>query len=94
MNIDAAKTELMELLAKTEKKSLLLKIKIFFEEELDGWYDEMSDEEREELKTGITQAENEELIDHAQVMKIFDKWHWTWFGRRKQKKALKELFDI
>lgn len=75
MNIDAAKTELMELLAKTEKKSLLLKIKIFFEEELDGWYDEMSDEEREELKTGITQAENEELIDHAQVMKIFDKWH-------------------
>lgn len=75
MNIDAAKTELMELLAKTEKKSLLLKIKKIFEEELDGWYDEMSDEEREELKTGITQAENEELIDHAQVMKIFDKWH-------------------
>lgn len=75
MNIDATKTELMELLAKTEKKSLLLKIKKIFEEESGGWYDEMTDEEREELKIGITQAENGELIDHAHVMGIFDKWH-------------------
>lgn len=75
MNIEATKLELMQLLLQTQKESLLVKIKAILEEEQEDWWSEMSKEEQEEINTGLSQADKDELIANEKVMKRFDKWH-------------------
>jgi len=75
MDIEYTKTELMELLKKTQKKSVLNKIKQVFEEDSEDWYEKMSTDELQELKIGLQQVKKKDLKAHDQVMKNFDKWH-------------------
>lgn len=63
----------MHLLLQTQKESILIKLKSVFEEEVD-WWSEMSENEQEEIKTGLTQAANEEYIANETAMKRFDQW--------------------
>lgn len=74
MNIEATKLELMHLLLQTQKETLLAKVKKVFEEEQVDWWDEMSEEEREEIETGLAQADSAQLASNDKVMKSFDKW--------------------
>ena len=46
-----------------------------FEEEQADWWNEMSETEQEEIKTGLAQADSEEYEAYDNVMKRFDKWH-------------------
>ncbi|MDZ4148743.1 MAG: hypothetical protein U1C58_10695 [Flavobacteriaceae bacterium] len=75
MNIEATKLELMHLLLLTQKESLLAKLKTVFEEEQTDWWGEISKEERQEIETGLTQADKGDYIANETVMKRFDKWH-------------------
>jgi predicted transcriptional regulator len=75
MNIETTKLELMHLLLQTQKESILKKLKSVFEEEQVDWWSEMSKIEQEEIKTGLTQADNGEFKANEVVMKRFDKWH-------------------
>ena len=74
MNIETTKLELMHLLLQTQEESLLAKIKKVFDEERTDWWDEMSEEEHQEIQTGIEQAEKGQITKHEEVMKRFDKW--------------------
>lgn len=74
MNIEATKLELMHLLLQTQKETLLAKVKKVFEDEQVDWWDEMDEEERKEVETGLAQADKGELTSHGKVMKRFDKW--------------------
>lgn len=74
MNIEATKLELMHLLLQTQKETLLAKVKKVFEEEQVDWWDDMDEEEKQEVETGLFQADNGELTSHGKVMKRFDKW--------------------
>lgn len=74
MNIEATKLELMHLLLQTQKETLLAKVKKVFEDEQSDWWDEMDEEERKEVETGLAQADKGELTSHGKVMKRFDKW--------------------
>jgi len=75
MNIETTKLELMHLLLQTQKESILKKLKSVFEEEQVDWWNEMSKNEQEEIKTGLAQADKEEYKANETVMKRFDKWH-------------------
>lgn len=75
MNIEATKLELMHLLLQTQKESLLAKLKSVFEEEQVDWWNEMSEDEQEEIKKGISLADNEKYVANNTVMQSFDKWH-------------------
>lgn len=75
MNIEATKLELMHLLLQTQKESLLKKLKSVFEEEQVDWWIEMSEQEQEEIKMGLNQADKGEYSANETVMKRFDKWH-------------------
>lgn len=75
MNVETTKLELMHLLLQTQKESLLAKLKKVFEEEQVDWWNEMSKEEQQEVKTGIAQADKENYVDNETVMKRFNKWH-------------------
>ncbi|MDN6311117.1 MAG: hypothetical protein ACTH3E_09860 [Psychroflexus halocasei] len=74
MDIEATKLELIHLLLQTEKESILKKLKSVFEEEKGDWWDEMSEKEKEEIKTGLSQADDEDYKASELVMKRFDKW--------------------
>jgi len=75
MNIETTKLELIQLLLQTQKESLLSKIKRIFDEEHSDWWDNLSNEEQQDIKTGLKQADNKEVIDNSSVLKRFDKWH-------------------
>ncbi len=73
LNIEATKLELMNLLLQTNNESVLTKLKVVFEEEAVDWWNDMSTNEREEIKTGLKQADNGNFISNEMVMKQFDK---------------------
>jgi len=74
MNIEATKLELMHLLLQTQKETLLAKVKKVFEDEQVDWWDDLDEEEKKEIETGIAEADNGQLTSHDKVMKRFDKW--------------------
>jgi len=75
MSIETTKLELMHLLLQTQKESLLAKLKKVFDEEQTDWWNEMTIEEQEEVKTGISEADKNEFIANETVIKRFGKWH-------------------
>ncbi len=75
MSIETTKLELMHLLLQTQKESLLAKLKKVFDEEQTDWWNEMTIEEQEEVKTGISEADKNEYIANETVIKRFGKWH-------------------
>lgn len=44
---------------------------------MEDWFENLSTEEKEEIETGLKQAENNEFIDHEEVMEIFKKYKKT-----------------
>lgn len=74
MDIEATKLELMHLLLQTQKEGLLAKVKKVFEDEGTDWWDDMDEEEKKEVETGLAEADKGELTSHDKVMKRFDKW--------------------
>ncbi len=60
MSIETTKLELMRLLLQTHKESVLKKLRSVFEEEQVDWWNEMSKNEQEEIKTGLSQADKSE----------------------------------
>jgi len=39
------------------------------------WWDELSNDEKNEIKLGLSQAKNNNFIDNEDVMNQFNKWH-------------------
>jgi hypothetical protein len=74
MNIEVTKLELIHLLLQTQKESLLVKIKKVFDEEQTDWWGDMDPEEKQEVETGISEADEGMLTLHKKMMKRFDKW--------------------
>lgn len=74
MDIEATKLDLMRLLLQTQKESLLAKVKKVLDEEQTDWWDDMDPEEKQEVETGLSEADEGMLTPHKKVMKLFDKW--------------------
>ena len=45
-----------------------------YQSEEEDWWFTLSKEEQEEIKEGLQQYENGEVVSHEEAMKIFDKW--------------------
>lgn len=73
MDIEATKLELIRLLLQTRKESILKKLLAVYEEEKVDWWNDLTEDEIEEIKTGLAQADRGEYTDHEKVMKRFDK---------------------
>ena len=75
MDIEATKLELIHRLLQTQQETLLAKLKKVFDEERGDWWKEMGEEERQEIQTGLEQADKGYANPHKKVMQRFDKWH-------------------
>nr|NQU88882.1 hypothetical protein [Bacteroidota bacterium] len=69
MNVHAKKLELVQLILNTNEPLILKKIEEVFSRKRQDWWDEISDDEKAAIKKGLAEAENGELIPHADVMK-------------------------
>ncbi|SDF12751.1 hypothetical protein [Epilithonimonas hungarica] len=75
MNIETTKLELMKLLLNTQKESVLEKIKdIFQKESSQDWWEEMNEEEHQDIELGLKETENGQVKSHQDVMKLFNEW--------------------
>jgi predicted transcriptional regulator len=70
MNIQSKKLELVQLILNTERPAILEKIEdILKKGKSSDWWDEIGADERKAIEKGISEADNEKLIPHEQVMK-------------------------
>ena len=77
MNLQSKKLELVQLIIKTEKPSILAKVEaILKKEKASDWWDEISPEEKRTIEKGLAEADKGELIPHEDVMKeVRAKYH-------------------
>lgn len=74
MDIQSEKLRLIQWLAGLNDAKVLSEfIQLKKAKELD-WWDDISLEEREEIETGILQAESGEVSTHSEVMEKYKKW--------------------
>lgn len=74
MDIQSEKIQLIEWLASLNKPSVIKKL-IAFKEKQTDWWDEISDEEKTEIKKGLKQADHGQVVPHRQVMDKYKRWH-------------------
>jgi len=70
MNLQAKKLELVQLILNTEKPNVLAKVEAVLKKEKGAdWWDEISEGERKAIEESLAEADNGQLIPHAEVMK-------------------------
>ena len=74
MNLATRKYNFIQELT-TIDESLLEKLEIILKTSRKDWFTDLNAEEKQEIETGLKQAENNEFISHETVMNKFDKWH-------------------
>jgi hypothetical protein len=70
MNIQAEKLEILKLILETDNPGIISSIKAIFkkESEIDFW-DELSNEEKEDILEGIKHADNGDVIKYNEFIK-------------------------
>jgi predicted transcriptional regulator len=77
MDVIELRTDLHNMIDKISDDKILNAIKTLLSEKTSeevDWWDKISDEERDEIKQGLTEAENGDVITHDEVMKKYKKW--------------------
>ena len=74
MDLQAEKIRLIEWLAGVNDTEILTEFITLKEEKEKDWWDEISDEERAEIRHGMDQADEAELLTHEEVMSKYKEW--------------------
>ena len=74
MNIQNTKIELIQWLTTLEDKSLIQKIMDLRKSESKDWWNEISEEEKNSIELGVSDAEKGNLRPLSEVKKIYEKW--------------------
>lgn len=72
MNIQAEKLKIMKQVLETDNPRILSSIQKIFERELeDDFWNYLSQSQKEEIKTGLREIENGEIVDYEDFMKKY-----------------------
>lgn len=74
MDIALEKIRLIEWLAGLEDVRILKELIALKENSGQDWWENLSNEEREEIEIGMNQADGSDLIKHKDVMSKYQKW--------------------
>jgi hypothetical protein len=70
MNIQAEKLEIMKMILETENPGILKSIKKIFKKETHSdFWESLSENQKNEIKEGINEADNGEVMDYEVFMK-------------------------
>ncbi|WP_428067629.1 hypothetical protein [Chryseobacterium gambrini] len=68
------KLELIQWLSTLEDASVIKKLIQFRKEETKDWWSLISEEAKESIEKGISEADNNELKSHSEARKLYGKW--------------------
>jgi len=77
MDVIALRSDLHNMIDKITDSNILNAVKTLLSEKAatqTDWWDEISDEERAEIKEGLAETEKGEVISHEEVMAKYKKW--------------------
>lgn len=74
INIDTKKLALIQWLTSLNDVSMIDKIMELKQEEKKDWWNEISDEEKESIEKGLSDAESGKLTPHSEIIKKYEKW--------------------
>ena len=75
MNVEAKKLELVQMILKTDKPSVLEKISKILTKDSDvDFWDELPTRVKDSINRGIEQAQEQNTTPHSDVMKKHKKW--------------------
>jgi hypothetical protein len=74
MNIQAEKLSLLQTIMETNDAGLIMDVKSFLTSRKQDWFDELSDDQKNDVLTGLAEADRGETISHDEVVKLFSKW--------------------
>ena len=71
MDIQLEKEALIKKLLETNDESIIVAVKKIFKSEKKDWWDELSQEQKEEIEIGIAQADAGEVLDFDTFIKPY-----------------------
>ena len=74
INIETKKLALIQWLTSLNDVSMIDKIMELKQEEKKDWWNETSDEEKESIEKGLSDAESGKLTPHSEIIKKYEKW--------------------
>jgi len=74
MDIQAEKLKLIHWLTDVTEPAIIKRFIALKNDQAVDWWDQISEEEREEIKEGIAEADRGEVLSHNEVMSKYDKW--------------------
>ena len=74
MDIQAEKLNLIKWLTDVKEPSVIEQFIALKNDQQQDWWDEISDDEKAEIKEGLAQADRGEVFSHEEVMAKYQKW--------------------
>jgi predicted transcriptional regulator len=74
MDLQAEKLNLLQTIMNTKDESLIMDIKAFLSGRKADWYEELNEEQQNDILEGLAEADRGETVSHAEVVKLFGKW--------------------
>ena len=74
MNLQAEKLNILQTIINTHDESLILDVKALIGDRKTDWFDELNEDQQEDVLEGLAEADRGETVSHAEVVKIFGKW--------------------
>ena len=68
MDIQLEKLELIKLLADTENPAILKSIRKIFKKEKKDWWDDLTDQQKEELELSMEEFERGEVVSYESIL--------------------------
>lgn len=74
MDIQAEKLNLIKWLTDVNEPSIISQFVALRQKLQADWWDNISEDEKDEIIEGITQADNGDVLSHEEVMAKYEKW--------------------
>ena len=74
MDLQAEKLNILQTIVNTDDEGLIRDVKAFLSGRKTDWFDELGEEQQQDVLEGLAEADNGETVPHAEVVKLFGKW--------------------
>jgi predicted transcriptional regulator len=74
MDLQAEKLNILQTIMSTTDEGLIMDVKAFLSDRKKDWFDELSEEQQQDVVEGLKQADSGKTISHDEVVKLFGKW--------------------
>ncbi|MBP4139546.1 hypothetical protein [Flavobacterium geliluteum] len=68
MDIQLEKLELIKMLAETQDPAIIKSIRKIFKKQKKDWWDELTQQQKEEIELGIKQVERGEVVSYESIL--------------------------